>query len=778
MVAVCSILAIAHAGADVFEGVGQAIAIPSPTSVTAGDFDRDGKVDLAVTLGRNEIALFYQDPGDPSTWTKSFLEVGNGSFFVRAADLDGDGNCDLAVADPGSTLYLIASAGNRTFQAPISMAKVIGPRWIAAGDWNGDGLVDLATADHDRSTVSILLNEGGVRHDCTAVHFSILPHSIETIDDDGDGKSDLLFGGAERGAMLLRGNGTGTFLPLSTIESSAHQLSVGDLDGDGKDDFACDDTIALSLGNGTFQKVGSFPFTAAVLLADLDRDRKDEIFLAKQNAIEVCRVEAGKMLPAELTVSAGIEPISLLFAADFNGDGLQDLASLDSNGTILFWGTGDRRMLEASASFTMPSTAKSLAIADLDIDGMPDILIPDAREPRVFVYLSPGTSRLPASALTIETQRVYSRLEAIDLDSDGIPDLIGVDPAAGLVQVALLSPDGKVRSEVTLPTDRMPSLAAAGRIDGDPAIDLAVPCTGSQTLVLFQNRGEGRFSAEATVPTVRLPKKAFLADLDSDGLTDMVVAGLGEIAAHFGFEGFRFSDPATVLGQPSLAVSDLVVRDIDGNGIPDIIATDAKGLAAIIIPGLGSRRFGSPRALATEAIPVSLHIEDLDADGLPDLTTAIAPLTSLPMIAVFRNRGAGEFDPPSSFAIPFIPIGHRLADLDKDGRLDLVAFSSSKIFILPGRREGAAKVFRRGDANGDRQLDLADPIRILERLFLGGEPLPCEDAADANDDGSLDLADPVTILGHLFLGGPPLPPPGEACGDDATPDGLGCGKGC
>jgi len=82
--------------------------------------------------------------------------------------------------------------------------------------------------------------------------------------------------------------------------------------------------------------------------------------------------------------------------------------------------------------------------------------------------------------------------------------------------------------------------------------------------------------------------------------------------------------------------------------------------------------------------------------------------------------------------------------------------------------------FFRGDANRDGRLNVSDPVRTLDALFLGGRTLGCADAADANDDGVLDLSDPVYLLNFLFVVGPaPLPPfPQE--GSDPTEDGLRC----
>ncbi|MGE3164589.1 MAG: hypothetical protein AB7O52_06770 [Planctomycetota bacterium] len=87
----------------------------------------------------------------------------------------------------------------------------------------------------------------------------------------------------------------------------------------------------------------------------------------------------------------------------------------------------------------------------------------------------------------------------------------------------------------------------------------------------------------------------------------------------------------------------------------------------------------------------------------------------------------------------------------------------------------AESPFLRGDTNADGSVNIADAVTELSYLF-GGAPLSCADAADANDDGQLDLADVVFLLSYTVGGGSqPLPPPGGgSCGQDPTPDGLGC----
>ncbi len=105
-----------------------------------------------------------------------------------------------------------------------------------------------------------------------------------------------------------------------------------------------------------------------------------------------------------------------------------------------------------------------------------------------------------------------------------------------------------------------------------------------------------------------------------------------------------------------------------------------------------------------------------------------------------------------------------------DVRLYNYALSPQQIdAIIHGTPEG---IFRRGDANADGKIDIADAVKVLAYLFGGGATLACRDAADANDDGKVDIADAVKILAHLFAGAGPLPPPFPGCGVDPSSDNM------
>jgi hypothetical protein len=83
--------------------------------------------------------------------------------------------------------------------------------------------------------------------------------------------------------------------------------------------------------------------------------------------------------------------------------------------------------------------------------------------------------------------------------------------------------------------------------------------------------------------------------------------------------------------------------------------------------------------------------------------------------------------------------------------------------------------FLRGDVDGNASVDMADALKLLWFLFLGGNTLDCADAADADDSGAVEITDAIGVLRYLFAGGPTPPAPGPAdCGEDSTADALGC----
>jgi hypothetical protein len=277
----------------------------TPAAVAIGDFNRDGIPDLAVANsgGDNSVSIFLGngdgtfDPALPPT-----VGVGTGPRGVVTGDFNGDGKLDLAVTNNGDdTVSILLGNGNGTFGAKTDFNTGDGPRGVVAADFNRDGVLDLAIADQTDGKIVILLGNGdgtfGPKDDF-GVHDA--PVSIAVGDFDEDGILDLAVANSGSGDVsVLLGKENGTFgaktdFPVGNAPSA---VVAGDWDGDGNLDLAVtnknDDNVSTLFGDGAggFSSIiatafGS-PFTvgaapSALVAGDFNRDGK--LDLATANA--------------------------------------------------------------------------------------------------------------------------------------------------------------------------------------------------------------------------------------------------------------------------------------------------------------------------------------------------------------------------------------------------------------------------------------------------------------------------------------------------------------
>src|SRR5947199_62046 len=135
----------------------------SAYSVGAGDFNGDGKTDLAVatatTPSSSDNGSVLLGNGDGTFQIAVHYVVGSAPYSVTAGHFNGDGKSDLAVAtDVGSSVLL--GNGDGTFQTAVNYGAGNQPSFAVAGDFNSDGKLDVAVADGLSGTVAVLLGNG------------------------------------------------------------------------------------------------------------------------------------------------------------------------------------------------------------------------------------------------------------------------------------------------------------------------------------------------------------------------------------------------------------------------------------------------------------------------------------------------------------------------------------------------------------------------------------------------------------------------------------------
>jgi hypothetical protein len=328
-----------------------------PNSIAVGDFNRDGKLDLAVVnAGQSTVTILLGNGDGTFTPANSSPSTGNAPYSVVAGDFNGDGILDLAVANAGSnTVTILLGFGDGTF-TPAAASPVTGtePVAITAGDFNGDGNLDLAVANGDSDTVTILLGNGDGTFTPAAASpaTGVLPFAILTGDFNGDGKLDLAVANDSNNLTILLGNGDGTFTAAASPATGSwpFAIAMGDFNGDGKLDIAVADagasqvSILLGNGDGTFTPVATSPATGSEPMAIAVGDFNGDGGLDLATAnTEANNVSV--LLQSLQAAVAGASPSSLTFSN-------QSLGSTSTSQPVTLNNTGNAALIIASITTT------------------------------------------------------------------------------------------------------------------------------------------------------------------------------------------------------------------------------------------------------------------------------------------------------------------------------------------------------------------------------------------------------------------------------------------
>ncbi len=482
---------------------------------------------------------------------------------------------------------------------------------------------------------------------------------VVTADVNNDGIPDVITGNRiDNTVSIFLGNGNGTFAPPESFDIGARvwRITVADVNNDGRPDILTankgENTVGVLLGNGdgTFQAMKVYPVgtrPGGVTVADVNGDGKPDLVVSNYAS----------------------DTIGILLG---NGDGtFQPQQTYPTNNGPGFAGPGPA------------------AVADVNGDGIPDLIYPNYIGANVAVRLGKGDGTFGAQETFPAGKGSYS-VKVLDVNGDGIPDIVDANAVDNSVSVLLGNGNGAFQTQKVYPVGFDPYSMTVADLNGDGRPDIVTSNRGDNTVSVLLSNGDGTFQGQEVFPTGKFPRAVAVADLNSDGKPDIVTANQGDNSVSvllgngdgtFSF-GVQQSAPA-----PNLRPFQVTVADVNGDGIPDIITANRSDNSVSVLLGNPDGSFQTKETFAAGRLPISVAVADLNGDGKPDIVTANYGGNT---VSVLLGNGDGTFQPHIDLVAGSDPYDVKVADLNGDGKPDLVVTNKNDntVGVLLGNGNG------------------------------------------------------------------------------------------
>ncbi len=646
---------------------------------------------------------------------------------IRLAHLDGDAHVDLVVTacfphphGCSGEIRVWAGQGDGTFAAPIRVGDEADA--LAVCDLNADGINDLAAG---RGTLSAFLGDGtgnfiaGVPTALTLpVGGGVYPQAA-CADLNADGQQDLVAaaGQAREGLCATLGSGDGTFGEALCSEapgtSDSHRLATGHLNDDGRLDAVVvplnNSSLVPLLGNGN----GTF-----------------------------------RALPEVDTAGSP----SFVALQDVDGDGHLDAIVAASNdaGVVVHWGEGNGRFAAPATWYgTWHEPRGVTRLADATGDGIPDLVLPCQGSFAIHVIPILPTGTL-ATDLRLRADGPAGPVLATDLDGDGDMDVLASSTDSSSLRVFLQEEHRfDFGGRRTYETANLPAAFAATHLDGDDIVDLLDLSTGEGTLGVRPGRELHGWSPgdRESYPVGGAPVDMVLTDLNGDDRPDVAAVARADdtlaVLLQDGEGGFLDAVPHAVGARP-VAVA---AGDLTGDGVPDLVTADHDANQVSFLAATGDGQLLAAQPYDACTAPSDVALGDVTGDGRLDVAVA-CPDDQAVAVRAWTGREGALFDVVAFPLVGFRPTHVLLRDVDRDGRIDLVAAlaDSMEVAVLYGRGDGtfedevhipypwAAQDLLLADLDGDGADELVVTIGTFVSV-LRGNRIACPPGAEGEGEG-------------------------------------------
>jgi len=450
--------------------------------------------------------------------------------------------------------------------------------------------------------------------------------------------------------------------------------------------------------------------------------------------------------------------------ADFNGDGKPDIVTGGGNPSIAVLNNVTPPGRGASFAPGYRSldgiTNRDLAAVDVNGDGKPDVVGISNTADRVAVFIGVGDGTFAPWSLYFTGDGPIA-LAARDFNGDGKLDIVTADANGKTLSLLANNGDGTLATVVSTSIGGgTPNFLATADFDGDGDLDIAVGTTAPNAVVIFTNTG-GVFTRSAEILADAVLTSLAAGDANGDGKADLFFGfGTDTSIRYAKNNGAGFDVSLVPAGG---AMGGIVVRDITGDGLPDLVTTLRTTSRLSIMPQLGAGGFGAPIFSSLNFNRNKLLLADLDEDGDLDavMPTGSVLISQALSKGVFPNPGGlggGDFfmtfNVPNQTTTDLDPVFTLRSRFDT-WRTDLIgkpdAITSTatldRAYVQADGVSNAVLTVRARDHTGAEIPLLASSLEVTNK---GGSPLTSTGPVTQNLDGSLS----VTITA------------GTACGAD------------